>query len=37
MSIELVQSRIRSIKSDLDEMLTINELYEAEQKLKQIG
>ena len=36
MSIELVQSRIRSIKSDLDEMTTINELYEAEQKLKQI-
>ena len=36
MSIEVVQSRIRSIKSDLDEMTTINELYEAEQKLKQI-
>ena len=36
-SVELVQSRIRSIKSDLDELTTINELYEAEQKLKQIG
>ena len=37
MSIDTVKSRVNSIKNDLEELSTINELYEAEQKLKEIG
>ena len=37
MSIDTVKTRINSIKNDLEELSTINELYEAEQKLKEIG